>query len=126
MARISFLTLVMFAGAFMLGGCQVGQISQLSPQSNFNYPNSNVKPLGPVKVKIPGRTCWMYPPLPCGDDESKLHNAAIAKVGGATMVVDYVQTVRLYNLYLIPLWWSELELEGTAAKAEVGKQKLGP
>ncbi len=105
-----------------LAGCFSGQYTQIGAQSHFDYPNSNIKALGPVKVMVPGQGRFGSPPLPTSDDEVKLYNAALAQVEGADLVVDYVKTWRLYGF----MWWywSELELEGTAADMEVGRQRL--
>ena len=124
MRNCTIFVIVAAVGLGALMGCQAGQVTRISPQSHFDYPNSNVKPLGPVKVKISGRGGWMFPPMPTGADELKLYNAALAQVDGANMLINYVQTAKLYNLWILPVWWSELELEGEAAKMEVGQQAL--
>ena len=38
----------------VISGCQTSQYIRTSPQTHFDYPNSNVTPLGPVKVDVPG------------------------------------------------------------------------
>jgi hypothetical protein len=43
-------------------------------------------------------------------------------VSGANLLIDYVKTYTVYAFAFI--FWSEMELEGTAAKMEVGKTIL--
>jgi len=120
------LLLVVAAGLVcVLCGCQMAQLNEVGPQSHFAYPNSNVKALGPVRVTERGPTTFLAPPtIKTGELDAALYNKAISQVAGANMVIDYVRTTKLYSDMIIPIYWTELELEGTAAKMEVGKQEL--
>lgn len=120
---MAFTTIVTVACMFALAGCKAGQYMELGPQSHFDYPNSNVKALAPVKVKVPGHTCVLIGfPNPTAEDDLKAYNAAIAQVDGANMITDYIM---VYTFYSVPfVSWSEITLEGTAAKMEVGQQEL--
>lgn len=102
----------------------MAQIIEIGPQSHFDFPNSNVRPIGPVKVKQPGRSSLFYPPMPTGDDDMALYNAALQQVEGGDLVTDYIKTTRLYSAWLVPIYWSEHEIEGTVAEMEVGRQRL--
>ena len=45
---IRFVGLILVA--FLCGGCTIASAIRLGPQTNFVYPNSNVKALGPVQA----------------------------------------------------------------------------
>jgi hypothetical protein len=116
------LTVAGLLSALTLGGCAMASFAQIGPQSHFDFPNSNVKALGPVKVKVPGRTTAFIPPLPKAEDDVMMYNVALAQVEGANIITDYIKIIRIYGLG--PIYWSEYELEGTAAKMEVGQRDL--
>ena len=115
-------SLVCIAFAITLVGCAQFKVVEIGPQSHFDFPNSNVTPLGPVKVKTAGGSGFMVPPLKTSEDDLKLYNEAIAQSNGATMIIDYVRTYTVYGFLFV--YWSEMEIEGTAAKMEVGKHDL--
>jgi hypothetical protein len=118
--KTSSMLVVALACVGFCAGCQYGQISHMGPQSHFDFPNSNVKPLGPVKVtKMPCKAAF-----PTATDDLALYNAALKQVDGADLVIDYVKVIRLYGLG--PFTWCEMDIEGTAAKMEIGTQKIGP
>ena len=127
MNRMSIVVALLAGGALSacgLGGCAVAQYTEIGPQSHFIFPNSNVKALGPVKVKVPGRSTWGMPPVPDSGDHLRAYNAALQQVEGANLIIDYVKIIKLYGIPILYVYWSEIELEGTAAKMEVGKQVL--
>jgi len=110
--------------AVVFTGCQVAQVTQLGPQSHFAYPNSNVTPLGPAKAKVSGGS-GLQMPMPTSRSDVAVYNKAISQVNGANLVVDYIKTFKVYVFPLLPFfYWSAAEIEGTAAKMEVGKQQL--
>ena len=111
---------------FCLGlpGCQIAQFTRIGPQTHFDFPNSNVFPLGPVKAKVDGPGSVFAFPGFSSDSEAQLYNAAISQVAGANMITDYIRTYKVYTFPLLPVYWTTLEIEGTAAKMEVGKQIL--
>ena len=105
-------------------GCKAGQIVEIGPQTHFNYPNSNVRALGPVKIEMDGPGAFGMPALRTGEMDQKLYNEALAQVEGANLIIDYVKTTSLYHAPIIPIWWSTMTLEGTAARMELGRQSL--
>jgi hypothetical protein len=60
------------------------------------------------------------------DHDAQIYNAALSQVAGASLITDYTRIYKVYMLPLpvVPVFWSTLEIEGTAAKMEVGKQIL--
>ncbi len=104
-------------------GCTVGQFHRLGPQSHFSFPNSNVKDLGPVNVKLTGTSSlWIFPSFMTSEVDQKVFNAAISEVDGADLVLDYARTTIIKEF--LGIYWTEEYLEGTAARMEVGQQHL--
>jgi hypothetical protein len=111
------------ACVFLTGGCKVAQFVQHAPESHFNFPNSNVTPMGPVKVSEAGEFClFVAPDLYTSDYDEKVYAAAFAQQPGSNLIIDYDKNYRAYEFW--PFMWSTLELEGTACRAEVAKQPL--
>jgi hypothetical protein len=108
---------------FVSSGCMVGQFYRLGPQSHFAYPNSNVKALGPVKVKTQTKASVM-PQLTTGDNDEMVFNQAIAQVAGANIILDYVRCSTVYKWPGLPIYWTDEEIEATAGQMEVGQQGL--
>ncbi len=107
----------------LVPGCKMMQIAEIGPQTHFNYPNSNVKALGPVKVEADGPSGLMMT-FRTGEMDQKLYNTAIAQVEGANIIVDYIRTTDVYYVPVLPIFWSKVKLEGTAAKMELGVQVI--
>ncbi len=113
--------------AALTTACTAASMTRLGPQSHFVYPNSNVKQLGPVKVKKRGDVRLFVPDnLRTAESDRDLYDAAIRQVQGANLITDYAVTARTkwVYLYYIYLFWNEYELQGTAARMEVGQQEL--
>lgn len=106
-------------------GCTVGYHHRMNPATHFTPPNSNVKPLGPVSVKLKGMVSWLGPPSwMTSDTDARVYNAALSQVDGADVIIDYVRTTTLRNWPGLQIYWTEEVLEGTAAKVVVGEQSL--
>ena len=108
----------------VLSGCTMGRVYEIGPETQFIYPNSNVKALGPVSVKRTGNFSFLQPSLRTGKEDLKLYNMAVSTVADANVVIDYYLVTDLKYLYPIPFFWTESRIEGTAAKATVGQQEL--
>ena len=121
---------VNFAAAILAGvmlvGCKTGQYARIGSQSHFDYPNSNVTPLGTVKVTMIGSTIFSPfggpPDTVTSESDLKVYNAALAQVPGASLIADYGVLYKTYEFW--PVQWSKLELEGTACKMVVGKKDI--
>ena len=122
---------VLVVAAFALVGssvaCTAGVGARIQPSSHFVYPNSNVKELGPVKVNMFGGWSLFFPsPVRTSEIDHKLYNAALTQHEGADMIIDYVVTskVKFIPAYVLMIYYTTHELDGTAAVAEVGRQHL--
>ncbi len=109
------LALVFFPVA-LLGGCKVATIHSFGPQTNFDYPNSNVVRIGPAAATV--KTGFPV----TGADWQRVFDEAVASVPEADIVVDYQYDMEIYSF----LWfnWTEVEITGTAASMETGEQPL--
>ncbi len=104
-------------------GCQSSQYIDHSPQTYFDFPNSNVKPIGPVKVEVPGPSGFFKPPdMITSDSDQTVYAAAIKAQPGANLIVNYTKIYKAYSFF--PFTWSKLQLQGTACSMDVGTQVL--
>ena len=119
-------TASLLASLLVLGGCTIASSVRLAPQSHFVHPNSNVKALGPVRSSAMSQIGLVPQGMRTSEMDSILYNKALAQERDADMIIDYVMTSRLLLIPLLYLnfYMTMYELEGTAAKAEVGKQVL--
>lgn len=121
--KVFFLLVVIFTVSCLVG-CQTFQDISMGPQTHFDYPNSNIVPLGPVKAKTSGETQVLFfgDLFPKSENYDKVYNTALSKVNGANLITDYVLKRNYYNAVLVN--WTEYEIEGTANKMVRGQQEL--
>jgi hypothetical protein len=133
MNKIGFVIVAMtLAGALPAMGCKtlMGVHAMQSPQSHFAYPNSDVKDLGPVKAKITGPASLDFQQF-TAEDDLNLYNTALAQVEGANIILDYYKIIRWYSILVWPYppifkFQAEMELEGRAAKMDIGEHMPVP
>lgn len=110
--------------AVVFTGCTFSTNGRFMPHSQFVYPNSNVKVLGPVVA----RQCRVTPIIPYEitlEDMTKTYNKALAGQAGANLLVNYTEDVSIVMICLyIPIYIVTYELKGDAARMEVGEQDL--
>jgi hypothetical protein len=106
-----------------LAGCTQTFVEQLAPQSHFDYPNSNVYPLGHVKGQASATSFFTFPTV-----TSAMQYEAIAKAleqkPGADMIVNSFRFTDITQLLILPIYTVTYRVEGTAAKMTVGEQPL--
>lgn len=123
MKKKCFLVAVLVLSVFAMMGCVVGQFHRIGPQSHFAYPNSNIKALGPVSLKMKGKTsAFAMPTVQSSEIDTKVFNAALSQVEGSNVIIDYMRTTTVYKFG--DIHWTEEYLEGTAAHMDVGQQEL--
>lgn len=106
-------------------GCTVQSTARIGTESGFVHPNANVKSLGPVKVKMSGGSGLFIPPaIRSAELDNQLYRTALSQVADANVIIDYVVVTTVKTIGVLPVYFSEVELEGTAAKVEVGQQRL--
>ena len=90
--------------------------------SKFVYPNSNVEPIGHVFASESWATLFF--PQRIGLDEiNDVVNTALRGKGG-NLLINYKMTVAVTGFPIIPLYITELTVDGTAAKMTIGRQEL--
>ena len=118
-----------FAGALLLlvvslSGCTVASSAWLWPQSHFDYPNSNVVPIGRVQAEVSGGMS-LYPSAMDADLMEQVIQDALKQKGG-DILLDYTLTtiIKMYPIVFLNLYETTYRVDGTAAKMEIGKKML--
>ena len=111
--------------ALFSAGCTQTFVKKLAPQSHFDYPNSNIYPLGHVQGQT-SKSSFFVPP----DEPSSLEYEAVSKAleqsPGAEMLVNsiHLMDITTIPLYMVNIYTITYRVEGTAAKMKVGTQAL--
>ena len=107
---------------FVFAGCSV-TAGRFGDETHFSFPNSNVQPLGHVTSTM---SRWSFFVSPLGkDDALVLLKDALTQKPGADLVLNYTLDTKI-TLFPIFIYKADITLDGTAAKMEVGEQKLKP
>jgi hypothetical protein len=114
---ISFL--IISALSIAMFGCQM-KMGRFNTNSHFAYPNSNIETLGLVRASA-YRIGFISARVVDKDFIMEVYNKALSKSGG-DMIIDY--KLNTTTTMIFPLFITTLELDGTAAKMEVGMQEL--
>jgi hypothetical protein len=104
-------------------GCTYTYVEALNPQSHFEYPNSNVRPLGNVSGEA-SLTTFFTPPLPSGAVQKEAIENALSKKPGADLMVNYISSVEITSWPFPPVFKLTYHVDGTAAEMQIGVQKL--
>lgn len=115
---------VLILTLFGLEGCTVGQFAWLYPQSHFDYPNSNITPIGKVHGEA-STVSVFFPVMMDADLQEEAYKNALQQKGG-DMIIDFLATteVVMYPIAFINIFKTTYKVDGTAAKMEIGKQIL--
>lgn len=114
---------VLLALPLLVTGCTMIHMSYPEAQSHFDFPNSNVTPIGHAVGSA--TTAGMVPAIQDADLEEQAINKAIAAKGGDLLVDYHITTdVKLIPLMFINFYTTTVTVEGTVAKMEIGKQTL--
>lgn len=115
--------LIVAVAAVALSACTM-KMGIRAPNVNYVYPNSNVTPLGHVKAKSrTSVTIFMAKMFDGKMIDEALAEAAKQKGGDVLINAKIVTKATIIPLFL-PIIINSLEVEGTAAKMQVGKQEL--
>jgi hypothetical protein len=101
------------------------KMGRVVTNSQFAYPNSNVKALGPVRAEVT-KSGWFSPPPLEMKDVKAAYNRALSQVEGANLLINYKEdtTVTYYPIAYFWYFTVKYEIEGQAARMTVGKQEL--
>jgi hypothetical protein len=119
--RISLLVFVVMISIILVAGCSKTYFTGFDPQSHFDYPNSNVIPLGKVAGEASSSALFSFPFLDSNLKEKAIRNALEQKPD-ADILINYMQFQKRTDILFIHTL--TLRVEGTAAKMEIGMQKL--
>lgn len=107
--------------ALLLWGCSTTS-GTFEPRTQFVYPNSNVKALGPTEASAKKVGFLGFISAFDRDEIQAVYDEAISKVEGADILLDFQQdtTVTSYPFVTVITY----RIRGTAANMEVGIQDL--
>lgn len=106
----------------ILGGCSM-KMGATIPTSNYVYPNSNVVPLGQTFASFKKTSFFIPPGMQGGRIVKDLAADATAKYPDANLLIDYTVDTKFTSIMLFHT--VKIEIRGTAAKMEIGKQDIG-
>ena len=106
---------------FFMTACTV-KGGRFVPNSQFAYPNSNIKMLGPAHAEITKKSIIIAPKFDI-KDLKQTYNKALASQAGANILVNFSEDTTFYTVLGIANTLT-YELNGEAAKMEVGRQYL--
>ena len=110
-----------------LAACAGPSMFYPSAQSHFDFPNSNVIPVGPAKG-VASRSYIMPFQVPSFNDPYMLKEAQAQaiKSRGGDLLIDQSISMKsmMVPLPFIQIVTVDMEVEGTVAKMEIGKKSL--
>nr|VFK53138.1 MAG: hypothetical protein BECKTUN1418F_GA0071002_101711 [Candidatus Kentron sp. TUN]VFK53976.1 MAG: hypothetical protein BECKTUN1418E_GA0071001_101911 [Candidatus Kentron sp. TUN]VFK56073.1 MAG: hypothetical protein BECKTUN1418D_GA0071000_10417 [Candidatus Kentron sp. TUN] len=113
--------LIVIGALLLLSACTKSYVVGFDPQSHFEYPNSNIIPLGKVKGEA-SESFFLTPPIPSSRLQKAAIDNALEKKVGSDILINFVET---YDITSVPFITTlTYRVEGTAAKMEIGSQKL--
>lgn len=121
MIKIFFRIAVVFSAILTIQGCTMSS-GALQPNTQFVYPNSNVRILGPVKADI---SKWSFLGIGGFFEAEDIRNAyqqALSQQSGANVLVNFKEDTDFTTFILLVR--SSYHIAGDAASMEVGKQIL--
>ena len=122
LARFSRFIGVFLFLIFTSTGCTIGTGALLEPQSHFDFPNSNIIPLGKVHGEASTTSIFIPNPMDADLQEEAIQNALRQK--GGDILIDYTYSYKITSWVLLPIYTTTIEVDGTACKMEIGEQEL--
>ncbi|MFA5865994.1 MAG: hypothetical protein WC975_15075 [Phycisphaerae bacterium] len=112
---------------WLCGGCSYTvTYGHFVPNSQFAYPNSNIKPLGPVRAEIKKKVFEGSPSLSI-EEIKKCYNDALSQASGANLLINYREDTTLTHTtvpYVGTFTEVKYVLEGEAAQQTIGQKHL--
>lgn len=102
-------------------GCST-TYGHLVPSSQFAYPNSNIKSLGPATAEIQ-KSAWLVQPRLKMEDIKKCYNDAVSKVANANILINYKEDTT-FTEYPFGISTIKYCLRGEAAQMTIGQQEI--
>ncbi len=108
--------------ALSLSAC-TQKFYSLNPQSHFDYPNSNIRPIASASGSTAEVSIGFTPPMLSGEIERAAIADALSKQAGSDLLINYVGERKITSFFNL-IHSQTYTVTGTAAKMEVGKQYL--
>jgi len=121
--KISKLFISALVFSVIASGCAT-TLGTIGTHSEFVYPNSNVTPLGHTSGTWK-KTTFLFPPKLTKESVDGVLSNALSKYEGADILLDFDYIIKYITIPILPIYTIKLEIEGTAANMEVGKQDIG-
>jgi hypothetical protein len=102
-----------------LTGCTVSSGIFPRPQSQFDYPNSNITPIGRVQAEVSVAKLTFAPQVEDPDIEEEVIQKALKQKGG-NILLDYILKAKVSAFPGLPIYQITYTVDGTAAKMEEG------
>lgn len=120
--KIQWIKSCFFVLSFILiTGCTM-KAGGLNPNTQFVYPNSNVKILGPVEADISKWTVLGIGAFFEPDEIRAVYDEALSQQEGANVIVNFDESsVTTSYVFMVK---SSYTISGQAASMDVGQQKL--
>lgn len=127
MRRVTPIVVIAMVSVILLGstfGCTAGRFTMPFPNSHFDYPNSNITPLGRVTGES-STVSLFFPVMQDADIQEEAYTSALAQKRGDLLIDGLATTkITLYPLMFINVFVTTYKVEGIAAKMDLGKQIL--
>ncbi len=91
------------------------------PQSHFDYPNSNIYPMGHVEGKA-SKSGFLFPPDTSSTLQYDAISTALQKQPGSDMLINSIHLMDVTTVLFFTT--TTYRVEGTAAKMKAGEQAL--
>lgn len=114
--------LLIYCVSLFLCAC-THKVYSLHPQSHFDYPNSNVRPIASTSGTASEMALGLTPGL-SGELKRMAIDSALKKQAGADILVNYIAEAKITSFLILPISAITYTVHGTASKMEVGKQYL--
>lgn len=121
MKRSSIIAVTAMFMIFSMAACTV-KGGRFVSNSQFAYPNSNIKILGPAHAEITKKRIILAPTFDI-KELKQTYNKALAGQAGANILVNYSEDTTFYTVFGIANTMT-YEIKGEAAKMEIGRQYL--
>jgi hypothetical protein len=118
----SFFNLIAVIIITALTSCSI-KMGATIPSSNYIFPNSNVTPLGQTYARFKKTSFFIPPGMNGGRVVKDLAESAKQKYPDADILIDYTVDTKFTSIMMFHT--INIELRGTAAKMEIGKQDIG-
>lgn len=114
-------TFLLSLSVLLMSGCTQTYLVKIDPQSHFDYPNSNIYPMGHVEGKI-SKTAFFAIPEISSAFQYEAISKALEKQPGSDLIINSVHMMDVTSILFFTT--TTYRVEGTAARMKTGEQTL--